>query len=61
MLDEGSPEASSAIDLLGQASRLVAGLAKIDPTQTAMQNQMDDLVAALGEINRELCAVPGRY
>lgn len=54
MLDEGSPEASSAIDLLGQASRLVAGLAKIDPTQTAMQNQMDDLVAALGEINRDL-------
>lgn len=54
MLDEGSPETSSAIDLLGQASRLVAGLAKIDPGQTAMQNQMDDLVAALGEINRDL-------
>lgn len=54
MLDEGSPETSSAIDLLGQASRLVAGLAKIDPAQAAMQNQMDDLMAALGEINRDL-------
>jgi len=54
MLDEGSPESASAIDLLGQASRLVAGLAKIDPAQTAMQNQMEDLVAALGELNRDL-------
>ncbi len=54
MLDEGSPETSSAIDLLGQASRLVAGLAKIDPAQTALQNQLDDLVATLGEINRDL-------
>ncbi len=54
MLDEGTPDATPASDLLGQASRLVAALAKIDPGQQALQDQMEGLVSALGEINRDL-------
>lgn len=54
LLDEGTPEASPASDLLGQASRLVAALAKIDAGQQALLDQIEDLVSALGEVNRDL-------
>lgn len=54
LLDEGTPEASPASDLLGQASRLVAALAKIDAGQQMLLDQIEDLVAALGEVNRDL-------
>lgn len=54
LLDEGTPEASPASDLLGQASRLVAALAKIDAGQQTLLDQIEDLVAALGEVNRDL-------
>ena len=54
MLDEGSPESSSASDLLGQASRLLASVARIDAGQAGLSEQLEDLVAALTEINRDL-------
>jgi DNA repair protein RecN (Recombination protein N) len=54
LLDEGTPEASSASDLLGQASRLVSALARIDPGQESLQNTVDELENSLAEVNREL-------
>ena len=37
ILDEGSPETSSALDLLGQASKLLATLARIDSSRPRFQ------------------------
>ena len=54
LLDEGTPEASSASDLLGQASRLVSALARIDPGQESLQVTVNELENALAEVNREL-------
>ena len=54
VLDEGSPEASAASDLIGQAVRALAGLAKLDTAQDELSNQsalledtLSDLVPAL--------------
>lgn len=54
LLDEGSPESSSAIDLIGQASQLLASLARIDSAQQELSNQIEMVNAQLTEINRDL-------
>ena len=54
LLDEGSPETSSAIDLIGQASQLLASLARIDGSQQELAGQVELLNAQLTEINRDL-------
>jgi len=54
LLDEGSPESSSAIDLIGQASQLLTSLARIDAAQQELSNQIEMVNAQLTEINRDL-------
>jgi DNA repair protein RecN (Recombination protein N) len=54
LLDEGSPEASSAIDLIGQASQLLNTLARIDTSQQNLAAQAESITAQLTEINRDL-------
>lgn len=54
LLDEGSPETSSAIDLIGQASQLLASLARIDGSQQELAGQVESLNAQLTEITRDL-------
>ncbi len=54
MLDEGSPETSSAIDLIGQASQLLQSLARIDASQQELAAQVESVNAQLTEVNRDL-------
>jgi DNA repair protein RecN (Recombination protein N) len=54
ILDEGNPESSSATDLLGQAARLLSTLARIDPEQTALTDQVELVTATLSEVSRDL-------
>ncbi len=54
LLDEGSPDTSSAIDLIGQASQLLASLARIDPSQQELAGQVEMLNDQLTELNRDL-------
>jgi len=54
LLDESSPEASSVTDLLGQASRSIAALARIDPGQTVLVDQLELANATLSEVSRDL-------
>lgn len=54
LLDEGSPDSSSAIDLIGQASQLLASLSRIDAGQQDLSNQIEAVNAQLTEINRDL-------
>jgi DNA repair protein RecN (Recombination protein N) len=54
ILDEGTPESSSATDLLGQAARLLSTLARIDPEQTALTDQVELATATLSEVSRDL-------
>jgi DNA repair protein RecN (Recombination protein N) len=53
-LDEGTPESSAAGDLIGQASRALAGLAKLDPAQDELSNQASLLEDTLADLVREL-------
>lgn len=54
LLDEGSPETSSALDLLGQATKSLASLARIDSQQAVLSEQLENASAALSEISRDL-------
>jgi len=54
LLDEGSPDTSSAIDLIGQASQHLASLARIDSAQQELSNQIETVNAMLTEVNRDL-------
>jgi DNA repair protein RecN (Recombination protein N) len=56
VLDEGTPEASPATDLVGQASKSLAALARIDRTQDELSNQAAALEDALAELVRGLRA-----
>jgi len=56
ILDEGSPESSSALDLLGQASKLLGALARVDSQQAGLADQLDGASAALSELSRDLRA-----
>ena len=54
LLDEGTPEASPATDLVGQASRSLAALARIDRAQDELSNQAAALEDTLAELVRGL-------
>lgn len=54
VLDEGSPEAAAASDLVGQARQALAGLAKIDHEQEELANQAAGLEDTLAEVIRGL-------
>ncbi len=54
VLDEGSPEAPSAGDLLGQAARALASLARIDSTQADLADQAAMLEDSLAELVRRV-------
>ena len=54
LLDEGSPDTSSAVDLIGQASQLLASLARIDASQKELASQVEAVNAQLTEVNRDL-------
>jgi DNA repair protein RecN (Recombination protein N) len=54
VLDEGSQESAAGSDLVGQAARALAGLAKIDTAQADMANQAALLEDMLSELVRSL-------
>jgi DNA repair protein RecN (Recombination protein N) len=54
VLDEGSPESPAASDLVGQASRALAGLAKIDGAQAELANEAASLEDTLADVVRSL-------
>lgn len=56
VLDEGTPEAMSAADLLGQAAQSLAGLSRIDASQQGLSDQADTLSELLSDLSRELRA-----
>jgi DNA repair protein RecN (Recombination protein N) len=56
LLDEGTPEASPATDLVGQASKSLAALARIDRAQDQLSNEAAALEEALAELVRSLRA-----
>jgi DNA repair protein RecN (Recombination protein N) len=56
LLDEGTPEAAPATDLVGQASKSLAALAKTDRTQDELSDQAAGLEDALAELVRGLRA-----
>lgn len=53
-IEEGSPEALSASDLLGQAARAVSALAKLDPSQAALDEQAQSILENLADLGRSL-------
>ena len=54
VLDEGSQESAAASDLVGQAARALAGLAKIDTAQSELADQAAMLEDTLSELVRSL-------
>jgi len=54
LLDEGSAEAAPATDLVGQASRALSSLARIDHTQEELASQAAQLEDTLAELTRAL-------
>src|SRR5512138_2755339 len=54
VLDEGSQESAAASDLVGQAARALAGLAKIDTAQAELADQAALLEDTLAELVRSL-------
>lgn len=55
-LDEGSPEAPAATDLLGQVAHALNSLARLDPSQAQLNEQAAALSESLSELSRELHA-----
>ena len=53
-MDEGSPESPAASDLVGQAARALAGLAKIDSAQDELANEAATLEDTLADVVRSL-------
>ena len=54
VLDEGSQESAAASDLVGQAARALAGLAKIDKAQEELANEAATLEDTLADLVRSL-------
>ena len=54
MLDEGTEISSAATDLLGQAGRDLAELARIDPQMQALAQQIEDALSSVSDIAYEL-------
>jgi DNA repair protein RecN (Recombination protein N) len=53
-IEEGTPDALAASDLLGQAAREVANLAKLDPSQAVLDEQAQSILENLAELSRSL-------
>jgi DNA repair protein RecN (Recombination protein N) len=53
-LDEGTPEAPSVLDLLGQVSDGLEELARIDATQSGIAENVQGIFASLSDISRDL-------
>ena len=53
-LDEGTPKSPAATDLVGQASRAMTGLVKIDPKRSELSEQATGLDEMLAELVRSL-------
>jgi len=53
-LDEGSPEAPSAIDQFGQIVHILGSLARLDSTQSSLKDQAELLFENLSDLSREL-------
>lgn len=56
VLDEGTPEAMSAADLLGQAAQALAGLSRIDASQETLSEQAETLSEMVSDLSRDLRA-----
>ncbi len=54
LLDEGLPEAPSALDLLGQAERLLERLAHLDPSQATLSQNLITIEEMLSDVTRTL-------
>jgi DNA repair protein RecN (Recombination protein N) len=54
LLDEGTDGGSAATDLLGQAARDLAELARIDPQMQALAQQAEDALSSLSDLTYEL-------
>ena len=54
LLDEGTEVSSAATDLLGQAGRDLAELARIDPQMQALAQQIEDALSSVSDIAYEL-------
>lgn len=50
VLEEGTPESPAASDLIGEASRAMAGLAKLDGSKSEFSEQTTELESALEEL-----------
>jgi DNA repair protein RecN (Recombination protein N) len=53
-LDEGTPETPSTIDLTGQIQRALANLARLDSSQSALNEQAGTIFDGLSELSRTL-------
>ncbi|MFZ5856659.1 MAG: DNA repair protein RecN [Chloroflexota bacterium] len=54
ILDESTPDASAASDLLGQAAQALSALAKTDPSKNDLSERADLLLENLTDLTREL-------
>jgi len=54
LLDEGLPDAPSALDLLGQAGRLLERLAHLDPSQAILSQNLLTIEETLSDVTRAL-------
>ncbi len=54
VLDEGTPEAPAATDLIGQAAQALSKLSQIDGTQSALAGQVTNLEESLADLARVL-------
>src|SRR5690606_26644507 len=53
-LDEGTETGSAATDLLGQAARDLAELARIDPQMQTLAQQVEDALSSVSDLSYEL-------
>jgi DNA repair protein RecN (Recombination protein N) len=53
-LDEGTPEAPAATDLLGQVVHTLSGLARLDPSQAALYDSAQTIFDNLSDLSRSL-------
>ncbi|RJP47362.1 MAG: DNA repair protein RecN [Anaerolineaceae bacterium] len=54
ILDESTPDASAASDLVGQAAQALSALAKTDPSKSELSERADLLLENLTDLTREL-------
>ncbi len=54
LLDEGTPEVPPVSDLVGEAAEALDTLARIDPTQAAQAETLNQTLETLGEVARDL-------